>query len=139
MQQTAANSSFFIVFLVIELVILAVYLVAFWKIFTKAGRPGWAILIPFYNAYVLLKISGKPGWWLILYLIPLVNLVISILASIGLARNFGRSDTFGVVMLWLFGAIGYLMLGYGNSKYMSSSTLPVVNSAPQLQPAPVQQ
>jgi TonB family protein len=41
-----------------------------WNVFVKAGWPGWAALIPFYNAYVLLKIGGKSGWWLPLFFIP---------------------------------------------------------------------
>lgn len=48
-------------------------IIAMWRIFTKAGQPGWAAIIPFYNIYVLMKVVGRPGWWLILFLIPLVN------------------------------------------------------------------
>ena len=62
-----------------------------WKVFTKAGQPGWAILIPFYNTYVLLKIVGRPGWWLVLMFIPLVNIVIAIIVAIDLAKSFGKS------------------------------------------------
>jgi hypothetical protein len=72
-----------------------------WKIFTKAGQPGWAILIPFYNIYIMLKIAGKPGWWLILLLIPLVNFIIMILMIVGIAQNFGKGTGFILGLIFL--------------------------------------
>jgi hypothetical protein len=95
-----------------------VYLVALWKIFTKAEQPGWASLIPYYNIYVMLKIVGRPWWWLLLLLVPFVNLVALVLLTIDLAHSFGRSTTFGVVLLFFFSAIGILILGFGNSRYV---------------------
>ena len=75
---------------------LIIFLIAsVWKVYTKAGQPGWACIIPFYNIYVLLKIVGRPGWWLVLMLIPLVNLVIAILVAIDLAKVFGKGTGFG--------------------------------------------
>jgi len=100
------------------LVLLVVGIIAFWRVFTKAGRPGWAALIPFYNLYTLCKVAGRPGWWLILFLIPLVNIVMAIIISIDVAKAFGKSAAFGVIGLWLFSLIGYLMLGFGQSKYL---------------------
>lgn len=105
------------VMMIVWLVILVVIIVAGWKIFTKAGKPGWAFIIPFYNIYTLLKIVGRPGWWLILYFIPLVNIVISLIVAIDLAKSFKRSTIFGVVLLWFFSLIGYLILGFGKSPY----------------------
>ncbi len=55
---------------------------AMWKVFTKAGQPGWAALIPIVNVYFLCKVAGRPGWWLILMLIPLVNFIILIMRAI---------------------------------------------------------
>lgn len=103
---------------VVALVLLVVSVVALWKLFTKAGQPGWAAIIPFYNFYVLLRIAGRPGWWLILGLIPLVNVIVSLVVSIDLARSFGRSTVFGVLGLWLFSIIGLLILGFGSSRYV---------------------
>ena len=57
-------------------------IVSYWKVFEKAGQPGWGVLIPIYNILLLLKIAGKPGWWILLYLIPLVNIVIGIIVCI---------------------------------------------------------
>jgi len=91
-------------------------IVAFWKVYAKAGQPGWAVLIPIYNVYVLLKIAGKPGWWLLLFLIPLVNLIIAILVAIEVAKAFGHGAGFGLGLAFL-GFIFYPILGFGSSTY----------------------
>ena len=89
-----------------------------WKVFTKAGKPGWAAIIPLYNIYVIFKIVGRPGWWLILMFIPFVNIVIWIITSMDLAKSFGKSGfVYGFILLFLFSAIGYLMLGFGSAQY----------------------
>jgi Family of unknown function (DUF5684) len=105
-------------FTLIMLAIIVVLIVGLWKVFTKAGQPGWACLIPIYNLYILLKIAGKPGWWILLMLIPVVNLVVSVLVAIEVAKSFGQSAAWGVVLLFLLGGIGYLMLGFGNYRYI---------------------
>jgi len=96
-------------------------LAAFWKVFTKAGQPGWGCLIPIYNIYCLCKIGGKPGWWVLLMFIPIVNLVISILVLIGIANNFGKSGAFAVGLMFL-GFIFYPILAFGDAKYTGGST-----------------
>jgi len=101
---------------IIALVFTALMVAAGWKIFIKAGEPGWAALIPIYNVIVLLKIAGKPAWWIILLLIPVVNFVISILVAAGLAKNFGKGTGF-VVGLVLLPFIFYLILGFGSAQY----------------------
>jgi len=60
--------------LIVCLVIAVVMLVGLWKVFVKAGQPGWACIVPIYNIYILMKIAGKPGWWVVLYFIPFVNM-----------------------------------------------------------------
>ena len=102
---------------------LVLVIIGGWKMFEKAGQPGWAILIPFYNHYITLKIVGRPGWWTLLYLIPLVNLVIVIIVAMDLAKAFGQSAVFGVVLLFLFCGIGYLILGFGDYRYQVSPRL----------------
>jgi hypothetical protein len=106
------------VMMIVCLVIAVVFLIGLWKVFEKAGQPGWACLIPFYSAYVLLKIAGRPGWWLILLLIPLLNIVIWLLVAIDIAKVFGQSTVFGVVLIFLLGGIGFLVLGFGNYRYV---------------------
>lgn len=103
------------VFVYIAAILL--YVIAMWRIFEKAKKPGWAAIIPFYNVYVQLEIVGRPGWWLILYFIPLVNIVVSLIVAIDMAKAFGKSTAFGVIGLWLFSIVGYLMLGYGKAQY----------------------
>jgi len=93
------------------------YIIAAWKIYAKAGQPGWGIFIPFYNAYLWIKIAGKPGWWLLLCFIPLVNIIIGIILAIDVAKNFGKSTAFGVFLLVIFGFIGIPILGYGSAVY----------------------
>jgi uncharacterized protein DUF5684 len=105
------------------LAVVVVVIVGGWKVFEKAGHPGWAILIPIYNAYIMLKIAGRPGWWLILYFIPLVNIVIMIIVAIDIAKAFGQSAVFGVVLLFLLCGIGYLILGFGNYSYQGKATV----------------
>src|SRR5437588_224379 len=68
----------------IWLVFVVLMIVSLWKIFTKAGQPGWASIIPIYNLYILLKICGRPGWWILLMLIPFVNFIIAIIVLIDL-------------------------------------------------------
>ncbi len=103
------------------LIFLLLFIIGGWKMYEKAGHPGWAILIPFYNLYILLKIAGRPGWWLILYFIPLVNFVMLIVVSIDVAKAFGQSALFGFFLLFLLGGIGYLILGFGNYRYQGAA------------------
>ncbi|MER5266135.1 DUF5684 domain-containing protein [Actinosynnema sp. NPDC002837] len=115
MNQT--DSSALVIPAVIGAVIGLFLIVAMWKVFAKAGKPGWAAIIPLYNIYVQLKIVGRPGWWLILFFIPVVNIVISLLVAIDMAKSFGKGSGFGVVGLWLFGFVGYPMLAFGSATY----------------------
>jgi hypothetical protein len=98
------------------LLVAVLMIVALWKIFTKAGQPGWACLIPIYNIYILCKIVGRPGWWVILMLIPFVNFIIAIILSIDLAKSFGNGVGFGLGLAFL-GIIFFPILGFGSSQY----------------------
>lgn len=116
---SAASSDpgiFGVVFPLIMLVFALIALVGCWKLFTKAGKPGWAAIIPIYNSFVLMQIIKKPWWWLLLLFIPFVSLIITLVISIELAKAFGKSTIFGVILLWLF-PIGILILGFDKSKY----------------------
>ena len=74
----------------IVVLIALLLIVAMWKVFTKAGQPGWASIIPIYNLYIWCKIVGRPGWWIILMLIPFVNFIIGIILCIDMAKSFGK-------------------------------------------------
>ena len=98
------------------LVVVVLIIVAEWKIYTKAGKPGWAVLIPIYNVLVLLEIIGKPWWWLLLMLIPVVNIVIGIWAVNLLSRSFGYNEGFTLGIIFL-PVIFLPILGFGNAQY----------------------
>ena len=100
----------------IGLVIGLVIIIAMWKVFSKAGQPGWAAIIPIYNFYVLCKVAGRPGWWLLLMLIPFVNFIIFIIVCIDIAKNFGKGTGFGLGLAFL-GVIFFPILGFGSAQY----------------------
>lgn len=102
------------------LAILVLLLASLWKIFTKAGKPGWAAIIPFYNMIVLLQIVGRPVWWFVLLLIPFVNIVFSIIVAHDTSKSFGRGV--GTTLLLIFlPFIGYPMLAFGSASYVGPS------------------
>src|SRR5215470_14508882 len=80
---------------VVEIALLVLLFAGMWKVFQKAGKPGWAAIIPIYNIIILLQIAGKPLWWIVLYFIPFVNIVAVVLVSIELAKRFGKGVAFG--------------------------------------------
>lgn len=146
--QAAANSmASLIVSLIMALIataVLAIVIVSMWKVFKKAGQPGWAALIPIYNTYIVIKIADKPVWWLLLLFIPYVNIVFLFLIVVGVAKAFGKSGVFGVFMLGFFGFIGYPMLAFGDAQYQGvqsasgtpSDTPPTVPPTPPVAPPP---
>ncbi len=105
-----------IVFLLVYLALVVLVIAGMWMTFTKAGQYGWACIIPIYNTIVLLRIAGKPWWWLFLFLIPLVNIVIAIIVCIDLAKNFGKGVGFAIGLVFL-PMIFYAILGFGDARY----------------------
>jgi len=108
-----------VLIMIIQLVLALVTLVAMWMVYVKAGKPGWAAIIPFYNVYVFLKIAGKPGWWLIWFFIPLLNLIFGIIATLAFAQNFGKGAGFVVGLIFL-PFIFYPILAFGDAKYIGA-------------------
>ena len=102
--------------LLIELVLLVAIIAGLWKVFTKAGKPGWASIIPIYNGIVLLEIAGKPLWWIILFFIPCVNIIIAILVAMEVAKNFGKGAGFGLGLAFL-PFIFYPILGFSDARH----------------------
>ncbi len=101
----------------VGLVVGLIGLVAMWKVFTKAGKPGWAVLIPVYNLVVLLEIVGRPIWWIILMFIPLVNFVIMFILAFDLAKSFGKGAGFALGLIFL-NLIFFLIMGFGSAQYV---------------------
>jgi hypothetical protein len=118
---------------IIAVLIALLLIVALWKVFTKAGQPGWASIIPIYNLYIWCKIVGRPGWWILLMLIPLVNFIIMIILCIDLAKSFGKGAGFGLGLAFL-GFIFLPILGFGSAQYQGPAAGPgaVVSPRPQI-------
>lgn len=104
-------------FVLLLILALSVFIIAsMWKIFTKAGRPGWAAIVPIYNTLQLIWTAGKPWWWFLLMLIPVVNLVVVIALYYNLAKAFGKGIGFTILLL-ILPVIGLPMLAWGNATY----------------------
>ena len=106
-----------IIFSLIYLVIAIVVIVALWKMFVKAGKPGWTSIIPTYQSIVMLDIVGQPGWWVILFFIPIVNFVIHIMVMLELAKVFGKGTGFGIGLI-LLPPVFIAILGFGDAEYL---------------------
>jgi hypothetical protein len=106
-----------IIFAIIVLALVVFYIVAEWRIYTKAGKPGWAVLIPIYRQLVFLRIIGRPWWWIFLYLIPLVDIVIYIIVENDLSKSFGHGVGFTLGLIFL-SAIFIPILAFGSSQYV---------------------
>jgi len=125
---------------IIVLILVVLFMAGLWKTFVKAGRPGWAAIIPLYNSWVIYEIAGKPGWWALiglLAIIPILGfiagiaaLVLSVIAMLELARRFGKGPWFAIFGLVLFSAIGFMILGFGKAKYEPEKTLAGAPEAP---------
>jgi uncharacterized membrane protein len=91
--------------------------VAMWKLFLKAGQPGWAAIIPIYNFIVFLRVVNRAWWWLLLMLIPIVDIVILIIVIIDFGKSFGKGGARSFLLLLVLSVIGYLILAFGKSEY----------------------
>ncbi|WP_428263817.1 DUF5684 domain-containing protein [Haliangium sp.] len=105
-----------IIGLIVQLAICVFLIASIWKVFAKAGKPGWAAIVPIYNLVVMLEIAGKPIWWIVLFFIPIANIIVAILIAIGIAERFGKSTGFGIGLA-LLGIIFYPILGFGSAQY----------------------
>lgn len=97
--------------------VMLFYIISMWKVFTKAGQPGWAAIIPIYNIYIMTKIGGKPGWWVLLFLVPFVNIVFAIWLLNMISKSFGKDEGFTAGLLFL-GFIFWPILAFGPAKYL---------------------
>jgi len=104
---------------IVGLLVAVLVIAGMWKIFTKAGKPGWAAIIPIYNLIVLLQIAGKPLWWIVLFCIPVVNFVAAVMVLISVAKAFGKGTGFAIGMLFL-GPIFIPILGFGSAQYIGT-------------------
>ena len=101
-------------FWICEAVFIVLMIAAMWKIFAKAGQPGWAAIIPIYNWIVWCKIVGRPAWWVLLLLLCFP--IFFIILSIDLAKSFGKGVGFAVGLI-LLSIIFFPILGFGSAQY----------------------
>ena len=102
-----------VVFIVLPVVLLVI---PTWRIYVKAGEPGWSAIVPLFSQYTLCTVVGRPVWWLIWLLIPYVNFVFWLIFAMDLARVFSRSKGFGIG-IWLLPFVFLPILGYGSAEY----------------------
>src|SRR5437899_781055 len=112
------------VFWICNFAVIILVIASNWKVFSKAGQPGWAAIIPIYNVYVMCKVAGRPGWWLLLFLIPLVNFIIAIILNVDIAKHFGKGIGFAIGMI-LLPFIFWPILGFGSARYQSAAPPPM--------------
>jgi hypothetical protein len=112
-----AFAALFGAFLIPSLIVGVICIIGMWKVYEKAGKPGWAAIIPIYNVIVLLEIVGKPVWWVILFLIPCVNIIFLVWTLNLLSKSFGQSEGFTVGLV-LLSFVFYPLLGFGNYQYL---------------------
>lgn len=113
-------AAFSIIFFIMLIIVVVLFVVSRWKIFTKAGKPGWAAIIPIYNSIIHMEVIGRPGWWFLLYSVPLFGLYVSIIDSVLLTRSFGKDSGFAVGLI-ILPIIFYPMLGFGSASYRGPS------------------
>lgn len=106
-----------IIVLLIYLAVVVLCIAGIWKMFEKAGEPGWAAIVPIFNLYIMLKIVGRPWWWLILMIIPFVSIIFAIIVMVDLAKSFGKGTGFAIGLI-LLGFIFMPILGFGDAKYV---------------------
>lgn len=113
------------VFWIVWCVVVIFEIAAIWKVFVKAGKPGWASIIPIYNGIVILQIAGRPVWWFLLYFIPLVNIIIAIIVMIDFAKSFGKGVGFALGLIFL-PIIFFPILAWGDAQYQGPPTRPAM-------------
>ena len=126
---------------VVYIAVAVLLIIGWWKMFAKAGRPGWGAIIPVYNIYLLIDIAGKPWWFLLIILLgqfipfvgPIASLVFMILVMIGLAQSFGKGAGFTVGLI-LLQPIFILILGFGSAKYIGSAAAPAAAGGDDVPP-----
>ncbi len=115
----AAGAAVGLVLALVYFVIIAVVIVGQWKMFVKAGKPGWAAIIPIYNFIVLWQVSNQPVWALILCFLPFVNIIGGIMIAIGIANSFGKGTGFALGLIFI-PIVFYPLLGFGDAQYQGA-------------------
>lgn len=125
--ESSGGGGFAIVMILLYLVLLVLFLVGYWKVFTKMGLPGWMGIIPFVNIYMLFKARGQrePIVWTILFLIPCINIVAAWFLANDTAEIFDKELGWKIV-LFIFPGIAHLILGFGDAQANPAKIAPGV-------------
>ena len=117
--------AFFAAFAFVFIAIGLVVVVGMWKTFDKAGQPGWAAIVPFYNLVVMFRIGGQSGWFALSYLLNFIPIIgtlaflgIIIWNHVNISKRFGQGVGFAIGLV-LLAPIFWLILGFGSSKYLA--------------------
>lgn len=113
----------FIIMILLWLALIAFVIISQWRVFTKAGQPGWAVFIPVYNILIILKVANKPWWWIFLLLIPVANIVFMIIILNRISKSFGKSEGFTVGLV-LLGIVFWGILAFDSSQYTKLEDAP---------------
>lgn len=119
---TGAIAAFIGVVWIIAMGMCVLQIIAMWKIFTKANKPGWASIVPIYNIYTLLQIAEVPTWYLLLLIIPVANIYATFKMYIELAHKFGKDTGFGIGLV-LLNPVFILVLAFGNATYIDNENI----------------
>lgn len=120
LQSDAAGGAIMLVFFLFALAIGILTVAGMWKVYSKADQPGWGAIVPIYNVYLMLKIAGRPDWWLLLFLVPFVGWIIGIVVSVDIAKSFGKGAGYGVGLYFL-SFVFYPLLGFSDEQYLGPS------------------
>ena len=120
---SSASPALNAVYVVFCIAAAVIGIIAMWKIFTKAGKPGWASIVPFYNLYIEFEITWGKGIMFLLLLIPVVNVIISLITMAKLAKAFGKDIAFTIGLIFL-PFIFMLILAFGSSQYIGVDGIP---------------
>ncbi len=108
-----------ILFLVCWLICVTVTIAGMWGSFSRAGRPGWACIVPIYNYLVIIDIAGKPWWWIFMFMIPIANLYFVIVTIVNFTASYGRGVGFAIGLIFL-PFIFWPLLGFGDSEHQGA-------------------
>ncbi len=103
---------------VFSIVVPIFMIVAMWKLIAKAGRPGWASIVPIYNFVVMMQITGKSAWWILGMFVPFLNLYVYCRMMVNMAQVFGRGVGFGIGNIFL-PFIFLPILAFGGATYQN--------------------
>jgi hypothetical protein len=115
-EAAGATAAMTLLWMIIWLPLAILEIAGMWKVFTKAGRPGWAAIVPVYNNLQLIWTTGRPWWWILLMLIPIVNIVVIAMILHDISKSFGRGVGM-TLLLFFLPFIGFPMLGFGSATY----------------------